>query len=329
MIENISIACDAAFGAGSENFGTITGNVTFQDGSANSGTVNGNATFQGTAENKAGATVTGDATFNGTSVNAGAVGGDAMFAAGTTNSGAVTGSVSTFTGWVGQNYYEESQLKFASNGLIYEREGATHLFTSFSGNAVSAEAEIGSDLLTHEEVEYIGSLSSSGRSEIYLNGTSNPALWSWDDIVGQSRYFYIPAYQFKQIPYPVFFGGATLRFDGKTMGDILQWHLNSSGQPDLHLFPKEVWADYIRTSAPMGQYGYSQILFANFGDPNGYIFSQAGEPLTGNYQVGITSVQDAWPQVDDGNGNMIDDPSWTPTYHDEPVYADFVDGFKQ
>lgn len=75
MIENISIACDAVFGAGSENFGTITGNVTFQDGSANSGTVNGNATFQGTAENKAGATINGDATFASTAVNNGTVSG--------------------------------------------------------------------------------------------------------------------------------------------------------------------------------------------------------------------------------------------------------------
>ena len=57
------MTCDATFGAGSENFGTVTGNVTFQDGSANSGTVTGNAVFEGAAENKAGATVTGSATF--------------------------------------------------------------------------------------------------------------------------------------------------------------------------------------------------------------------------------------------------------------------------
>lgn len=93
MIQNISIACDAVFGAGSENFGTVTGNVTFQNGSANSGTVNGNATFEGTAENKSGATVTGNATFNGTSVNAGTVGGNATFADTATNSGTVSGAV--------------------------------------------------------------------------------------------------------------------------------------------------------------------------------------------------------------------------------------------
>lgn len=67
------MTCDAVFGAGSENFGTVTGNVTFQDGSANSGTVTGNAVFEGTAENKAGATVTGDATFASTAVNNGTV----------------------------------------------------------------------------------------------------------------------------------------------------------------------------------------------------------------------------------------------------------------
>jgi hypothetical protein len=75
MNPSISIACDATFGAGSENFGTVTGNVTFQDGSANSGTVTGNAVFEGAAENKAGATVTGDATFGIASVNNGTVSG--------------------------------------------------------------------------------------------------------------------------------------------------------------------------------------------------------------------------------------------------------------
>ena len=73
MNPSISIACDASFGAGSENFGTVTGNVTFQDGSANSGTVNGNAVFEGTAENKASATITGNATFAATAVNNGTV----------------------------------------------------------------------------------------------------------------------------------------------------------------------------------------------------------------------------------------------------------------
>ena len=73
MIENISIACDAVFGAGSENFGTVTGNATFQNGSANSGTVNGNATFEGNAVNKFGAVVTGNATFDATAVNSGTV----------------------------------------------------------------------------------------------------------------------------------------------------------------------------------------------------------------------------------------------------------------
>jgi len=75
MNPSISIVCDATFGAGSENFGTVTGNVTFQDGSANSGTVTGNAVFEGTAEHKAGATVTGDATFGILSVNNGTVSG--------------------------------------------------------------------------------------------------------------------------------------------------------------------------------------------------------------------------------------------------------------
>jgi hypothetical protein len=75
MVQNISIACDATFGAGSENFGTVTGNVTFQTGSANSGTVTGNAVFEGNAQNKAGATVTGNATFEIASVNNGTVNG--------------------------------------------------------------------------------------------------------------------------------------------------------------------------------------------------------------------------------------------------------------
>lgn len=73
MNPSISIVCDATFGAGSENFGTVTGNVTFQDGSANSGTVTGNAVFEGTAEHKAGATINGDATFSATAVNNGTV----------------------------------------------------------------------------------------------------------------------------------------------------------------------------------------------------------------------------------------------------------------
>jgi len=86
MNPSISIACDATFGAGSENFGTVTGNVTFQDGSANSGTVTGNAVFEGTAENKAGATVSGNASFASTAVNNGTV------------SGTVTDS--TFEAWI-------------------------------------------------------------------------------------------------------------------------------------------------------------------------------------------------------------------------------------
>lgn len=69
------MTCDAVFGAGSENFGTVTGNVTFQTGSANSGTVTGNAVFEGNAENKAGAIVTGDATFGILSINNGTVNG--------------------------------------------------------------------------------------------------------------------------------------------------------------------------------------------------------------------------------------------------------------
>ena len=75
MNPSISIACDAVFGAGSENFGTVTGSVTFQDGSANSGTVVGNAVFEGNAENKVGATVTGNATFGILSINNGTVNG--------------------------------------------------------------------------------------------------------------------------------------------------------------------------------------------------------------------------------------------------------------
>ena len=91
MNPSISIVCDATFGAGSENFGTVTGNVTFQDGSANSGTVTGNAAFEGNAENKSGATVTGNATFEENSA---------------INNGTVQGSVSIvgpFTTWLAAN----------------------------------------------------------------------------------------------------------------------------------------------------------------------------------------------------------------------------------
>ena len=118
MNPNISIACDATFGAGSENFGTVTGNVTFQTGSANNGAVNGNAVFEGTAENKAGATVTGNATFaEGTAVNNGTV------------SGSVT-LFGPFTTWlaanVGVNYYPSSwgayAGKWAYNSTPYGAE---------------------------------------------------------------------------------------------------------------------------------------------------------------------------------------------------------------
>lgn len=97
MVQNISIACDATFGAGSENFGTVTGNVTFQNGSANSGTVTGNAVFEGNAENKAGATVTGNSTFDHSAVNNGTV------------SGSVTVLGAEYVAWlaanVGANFY--------------------------------------------------------------------------------------------------------------------------------------------------------------------------------------------------------------------------------
>lgn len=104
------MTCDAVFGAGSENFGTITGTVTFQNGSANSGTVTGNAVFNGNAENKSGATITGNATFNDSSVNAGAVSGNASVALTATNTGTVSGTVTvvdpdigTYNAWLAAN----------------------------------------------------------------------------------------------------------------------------------------------------------------------------------------------------------------------------------
>jgi hypothetical protein len=119
MVQNISIACDATFGDGSENFGTVTGNVTFQDGSANSGTVTGNATFEGTAENKAGATITGNATFaEGTAVNNGTVSGSVTLFGPFTTWLAANAGVGQYTG-VG---YKNSQ--WAYNSTEYASEVA-------------------------------------------------------------------------------------------------------------------------------------------------------------------------------------------------------------
>jgi hypothetical protein len=73
MIPDISISCDATFGAGSENFGTVNGNVLFQSGSANSGVVNGNAVLEGNAEHKAGASITGNVVRSASAVISGSV----------------------------------------------------------------------------------------------------------------------------------------------------------------------------------------------------------------------------------------------------------------
>ncbi len=103
MNPSIEMTCDAIFGAGSENFGVINGNVTFQSGSANSKTVIGNATFNGNAENKANGTVSGNAVFNDTSVNAGIVTGTATIEVTATNSGTIAGTItvsdSLFDAW--------------------------------------------------------------------------------------------------------------------------------------------------------------------------------------------------------------------------------------
>lgn len=104
MNPSIEMTCDAVFGAGSENFGVINGNVTFQSGSANSKTVIGNATFNGNAQNKANGTVSGNAVFNGTSVNAGIVTGTATVEVTATNSGTIAGAITVsdtlFDAWL-------------------------------------------------------------------------------------------------------------------------------------------------------------------------------------------------------------------------------------
>jgi hypothetical protein len=109
MVQNILISCDAVLETGSENFGVITGNVTFKNGSANSGTVNGNAVFEGNSENKAGATVNGNATF----------------AIAARNNGTVTGTITepdfTLSPAEGQPSYD--QVVMSSSTSIRQYQG--------------------------------------------------------------------------------------------------------------------------------------------------------------------------------------------------------------
>ena len=155
MNPSISIVCDATFGAGSENFGTVTGNVTFQDGSANSGTVTGNAVFEGNAQNKAGATVSGNATFaEETAVNNGTVSGSVTFAGPFATWFAANSGVDQYSG-VGSNNGKwfhnqngpfdtralalDSQYNYA--GWLQNNVGVNQFVTVNNGtNAVDAEA---------------------------------------------------------------------------------------------------------------------------------------------------------------------------------------------
>jgi len=147
MVQNISIACDATFGDGSENFGYVTGNVTFQNGSANNGVVNGNAVFEGTAENKAGATVTGNATFaEGTAVNNGTVGGSVTLFGPFTTWLAANAGVGQYTG-VG---YKNSQWAYNS--------------TEYASEADAQEAAYGAWLAANAGVnQYSGAGSNNGK----------------------------------------------------------------------------------------------------------------------------------------------------------------------
>jgi len=153
MNPNISIACDATFGAGSENFGTVTGNVVFQDGSANSGTVTGNAVFEGNAQNKAGATVSGNATFaEETAVNNGTVSGSVTFAGPFVTWLAANSGVNQYSG-VGSNngkWFHNQNGPFDTRALAldsqYNYAGwlqnnvGVNQFVSAGGAAVDSEA---------------------------------------------------------------------------------------------------------------------------------------------------------------------------------------------
>jgi hypothetical protein len=153
MVQNISIACDATFGAGSENFGTVTGNVTFQTGSANSGTVTGNAVFEGNAQNKAGATVSGNATFaEETAVNNGTVSGSVTFAGPFATWFAANSGVDQYSG-VGSNngkWFHNQNGPFDTRALAldsqYNYAGwlqnnvGVNQFVSAYGNPVDSEA---------------------------------------------------------------------------------------------------------------------------------------------------------------------------------------------
>jgi hypothetical protein len=78
-----TVTGDATFNESGDNYGTVSGNATFNGygdyPSYNGGTVSGNATFNDSSYNSPSGTVAGNATFNNSSYNGGTVSGNATF----------------------------------------------------------------------------------------------------------------------------------------------------------------------------------------------------------------------------------------------------------
>jgi hypothetical protein len=344
MNPSLSIACDATFGAGSENFGTVTGNVTFQDGSANSGTVTGNAVFEGTAENKAGAIVTGNATFaEGTAVNNGTVNGSVV----------MTGQFAT---WLaansGVNQYNGAGSKhgqWAYNSTEYASEAAA----SAAAYAAAAEAayqfwlaaNVGAGMYAVEGshygqwayngVEYASeeeaqaqaaakalSAAYSGVGDgdtgisgvYYLVGHSDGSQWTAAQIKAVSLNSVAPTVaQLQAIP--------ASQFAQLTLS-IVDAYVSEKGH-NCNTFTPTQWLAFFPGKIGVGTYGYYDV----FVNSNHYTWNLEGVPSNGTIQTGVTSVQDSWPKIYDENLLEINDPNWTPTFHDEPSYTLFVNGY--
>lgn len=283
MIQNISIACDAVFGAGSENFGTVTGNVTFKNGSANSGTINGNAIFEGNAEHKVGAVVTGNATF-------------ASVAA---YNGTVLGTVTIDSSAADEAAYQV-WLAAADGVSQYSVAGVHNGQWAYNKTEYASEAAANSAY----EADYQAWLAANVGVGQYPDKFAGTRGGQW---------------AFNSTEY-------TSQAEAQD-AEILSRASAAISSKNLNLLSASEWITYVTKS------GISSIMDQYSGDlfyyqlPDGGRIGSDGIPFEGSYQTGTESMMDAWPQIDDGTGIMINDPNWTPTYHDDPVYTSYVNGF--
>jgi len=193
-----TVTGDATFNDNSSNIGgTVLGDATFNDNSSNNGTVAGNATFNRDSYNSG--TVTGDATFNESGDNSGTVTGDATFNGGAFNSGTVTGNA-TFNGY---GYYPSANFGTVSGNATFNANSYNGSVGIVIGNAAFFDSSYNTGTVIGDlyinGTYYIGG---QATATLFFTNTSGDGLWAtllnWENHLGANP---------KEVPWTGFLTG--------------------------------------------------------------------------------------------------------------------------